>query len=209
MMTWLTGMENIQLWGISLFKSGDFFTQTVFAVMSSIACSSRVLDFFVVKHNEEVDKLREEIKNELEEEPLFDEQNKQYAETQNEIESLLKQVDECVNDTVKTSRRWAIFLLVLAFILLATGAAQHVGFCPLLAFIPIVCLRAKLLKKVNPLHAKLEAKGEHFKGLRRAYNTMKNKLAAKADAKVKKAIESVPKKPRRNSKATTCSPPTP
>ncbi len=207
MLTWLTGMENAQLWGIPFFKSGDFFTQTVFAVMSSIACSSRVLDFFVVKHNEEVEKLRGEIKEELEEDPLFDEQNKQYTETQDEIEELLKQVDECVNDTVKTSRKWAIFLLVSAFILLATGAAQYVGFWPLLAFIPIALLRGNLLKKVNPLHAKLEAKGEYFKGLRRAYNTMKNKLAAKADAKVKKAIESVPKKTGRKSKASTCSPP--
>ena len=203
MMTWLTGMENVQLWGIPLFKSGDFFTQTVFAVMSSIACSSRVLDFFVVKHNAEVDKLRGEIKHELEEEPLFDEQNKQYAETQSEIETLLKQVDECVNDTVKASKVWAIFLLVLAFFLLATGAAQYVGFWPLLAFVPVACLRATLLKKVNPLHAKLEAKGEHFKGLRRAYNTMKNKLAAKADAKVKKAIASVPKKTRSKPKVST------
>lgn len=209
MMSLLAGIESFQLCGIHLFKSGEFFTQTVFAVMSSMACSSRVLDFFVVKHNEEVDKLRKEIKDELEEEPLFEEQNKQYTETQDAIESLLKQVDECVNDAVKICKRWAIVFLVLAFLFLATGTAQYIGCLPLVAFTPIVYLRRSLLKNVAPLHAKLEAKGEHFKGLRRAYNTMKNKIAEKAGAKVDKAIESVPRKTRRKTKATNCSPASP
>lgn len=206
MLALLESLEKRVLWDIPVFKNGEFFTQTVFAVMSSIACSSRVLDFFVVKHNEDVDSLRREIKIELEEEPLFEEQNKQYSESQLEIEDLLSKVDNCVANAVEWSRKVAVISVLVTFVLLATGEARFVGWLPLLAFVPIVIIRVRLGLKVNPLNSKLEAKGEHFKGLRKAYNTMKNKIAAKAGSKVDAAIAvKVPKKTPRKKKLSDTS----
>lgn len=167
---------------------GEFFTQTVFVIMSSIACSQRVLDFFVVKRSEEADKLREEIEEELRGKPLFESQNEQYLAVLDKIESLLEQIDECVNGAVKSSKRWAIIWLVLAFLFLATGTAKFLGFIPLITFVTILYVRVDLLKDVNSIQSKLEGECKHFKDLRKAYNTVRNELAARAGAKVDKAI---------------------
>ncbi len=193
MIEWLKSLDSVQVCGLPVFKNGAFFTQTLFAVMSSVACSCQVCDFLVIEHDKEVDALRDEIKRELGNKPIISAQDSTYASCLSEIEKWLSDIDSHVAHAVTNSRVWAVCFALVALVLLATDLAKYVGFLPLLLFLFLAEIRRKLVSRVRPLYSKAKEKGEYFRGSRNAYNARGNEVDYKADSKVEEAIKELTK----------------
>ncbi len=191
----------------SFYHGGEFFTQLAFTAMASIMFSTHVSDFLVIRKDEEAEKLRSEIQKELDKEPICEEQSQQYKDSHNAVVTLIKKIDSSKCSAVVISRVIAAICMLIALRLLITGHAEDAGCLPLLAFLPIGCARWILIGVLSKYNTQLASEKKTFQALQVAYDAATRKVENQAGAKVDKAIESVPKKTGRKSKASTCSPP--
>lgn len=161
------GAEAPKAWYECVNGGGDFFSHSVFTLLSSVVLSSKWCDYLIVPRKDDMEEFHQEVSEEIDKVKLSERLDPQLkADLQNKYEcfkgnteNLIEELESLTSGTTWWCKLWCWVFLIATVIFIATGLDKMLGFLCIVPLWPIPVFR----KIINNKHAEIQGRHEQLK----------------------------------------------